>query len=212
MDSFQRAFEIVVGHEGGYVNDPRAVIEYVNECETENRSRIRSEDAGGAGICGPRPKPRGSIHLRFASQLAQVQLSSAGVRAPSVRQGLVQCALHPRPQGTANGGSGSSEEARGRLRVVWRANRCKGWMGLMPAPLQAGPLRDVEGCGNRSFRRQVRPLRRVVSPSGVRLPSSRGQAWLSKRDVPKQVAQRLGSRAGQVHLAVRQLPPTGAPR
>lgn len=210
--NFEQAFSELLKHEGGYSNDPRGALQYVNEYKSQNRLRIGILDAYVSGVGGSCPNPRCRIHLRSAGQLARVRLSGAGVCAPSLRQGMVQCALHPRPQGVANGVPGAREEARRCLCRVWRSDGCEGRLGPMPASLQTGPLRDVERRGCRRLWFQVRTLRRVVSPGGVRLPSSRRQVGLPQRDVPQQVDQRLGSRVSQVHLAVCQLPPAGASR
>lgn len=210
--TFDEAFQRLIGHEGGYVNNLRTEIQYVNEYAAASRSRIGSKDASGAEVGGSCPHSRGRIGICSAGELARVRLSIAKVRASSLRQGLVQRALHPGPQGPADGGAGTRKETRGHLRRVWRANRRKGRLGFVPASLQAGPLRDAEGCGRISFWLQVRSLRWGIPPSSVRFPSSRGQAGLSQRDVSQQVAQCFGSRTGQVHLVVCKLPPTGAPR
>lgn len=210
--TFDEAFQRLIDHEGGHVNNLRVKLQYVNEYATASRSRIGSKDAGGAGIGDSCPHSRGRINLCSAGKLARVRLSISRVRAPSLRQGLVQCALHPDPQRPADGDAGARKEARGHLRGMWRASWRKGWLGFVPTSLQAGPLRDAERCGRIRFWLQVRSLRRGISPGSVRFSSSRGQAGLSQRNVPQQVAQCFGSRTGQVHLAVCELPPTGAPR
>ena len=210
--NFDQAFDLLISAEGGYVFDPRAVLKYVNEFEIKNRSRIGKKYVEGAGICGSGAFLRSRINFCPSSQLASVRMSGAWMRAPRLRKRSVQCALHTRTERVADGVSGAGQKARGCLRMLWRANRRKGWLGVVPAPLQASPIRNIEGRCSSRFWLQVRTLRRVIPSRCVRLSSSRRQDWASKRDVLKQVDQRLGARVVKVHLAMRKLSPNGTQR
>ena len=212
MDAFQRAFELVIGHEGGYVNDPANGLEYVNGSSHESHSRIRSGHVRGAECGGTDAYAVGSGDLYPACELAQVRMRCAWLRPSSVCEGAVQRSLHPSPQWVAYGRSGASTQAGGRVRAVRRRDWSERRLGTLPAPLPTGAVRDTEGCGHWGVRLKVRALRRFFPSLGVRFPSPWGQAWFSQRDVPQQITQRASQRASQVHPAVRQLPPAGAPR
>lgn len=212
MLTFDEAFDRLIGHESGYVNNPAVGLQYVNEQSFKDHSRIRGGDAVGAGVGCTRPLPCGRIHLHPANELTRVRLSGARVRAASLCQRPMQRPLHPPPERLVDGGPGSRPQAWRCVRRVRRADRRKGRMGPVSAPLQASQIRDAERRCRCRFRVQVRPLQRIVSSGSFRLSSSRGQAWLAERDVPQQLAQHIVQRAGQVHSSLRQLPQTGAPR
>jgi len=134
------------------------------------------------------------------------------LRSSGICKGSMQRPLHQGSEGFALGVASTRQKARGRVRRMWKADWSKGRVGVVSTALQTGSIRDIEGCGCFCVRRQVRPLRRVISQSGVRFPSSWRQGWLSERDVHKPINANTGKGISQVQSTVRELSQAGAPR
>lgn len=207
---FDKAFERVIGHEGGYVNDPRAALEYVNGSFQKSRSRIQGCHARGIGGGGAGPHTSGGCNIRSADEFAQLRLHGDRVHTPGLRKGDVQRTLHSSSQGSAYGRACASQKTRGRVRGVRKRDGGKGWLGALSTSLPTGPIRDAEGCSHYGIGWQVRQLRRDFPQSGFRFSSSRRQDQFAERDVHKQVSQRACQRASEMRTAVRQLSPFGA--
>lgn len=205
--TFDIAFDRLIGHEGGYVE-----VQYVDEHETQNHSRIGARNGGGLGCRSARPYAIRSDHLHRTDQLARVWLSSTRLCKTGIRKGALQRTLHKGSQRIVAGSPCASKEEGRRLRRMRQENGGKGWMGLVPAALSTGALRDTEGCCGCSIRSTVRALRRFVSSLSFRFSSQERQGWLAKRDVLEQIHQRACSGIGEVHSAVCQLSQIGAPR
>lgn len=211
--NFDAAFDKLIGHEGGYVNDPKSEgVKYANEQKSKSHSRIRGGHIRGAGGSGSCLREKGFFNIRSTNQLTKVRLQGVGLRSPCVCKRLVQRPLHQGQEGASIGRAGSRQKARGRVRRMWKADRCERWMGVVSAALQTGSIRGLEGCGYFCTWGQVRPLWRVISQSSVRFSPPWRQGRLSKRDAPKPINANAGKGVGKVQPTVRELSQIGAPR
>lgn len=209
---FDQCFDKLISHEGGYVNDPSSVIEYVDEQKIKSHTRTGTRNFCGIDSGNARTHAVGGFNLCAAVKRSWSRMFGSWVRPTSLFKRALQCSLHPPAKGPANGCTGASQKTRGLLRSMWNTNWHQRRMGALPAPLPAITLRDAEGCGGYGFGSKVRTLRRVLSSVCFRLPSPRGQDRLTERNVQQQLIKHSGQGVSQVYFAVCQLPQTGAPR
>lgn len=210
---FNEAFEKLLGHEGGYADDRRENwIKYVNEYKERSRSRIASDLIGCVAARSTCSHSIGFRDLRQAQVLKKLQMQSGVLRAPSLRQGFMQRALHPRAQGAIFDGATKGAQARRFVRGVRGNHWDKRRMGALSAPLQPGSIRNTERCSSQGLWLQVRALCRPVPPRSFRLSPQGRQARISERYVRSKVDRNNFTRAVEVHFALRQLPQNGAPR
>ena len=212
MDAFAQMIERVLSHEGGYVNDPRIALKYMNESKIQSHSRIARSNVIRAGVgyifsCAIR-----CCNLYSSKKFSGIWLFRCWMRATCLCQRALQCALHKDEKRQPYGCSGSSEKTGRHLHGVRQIDWSKGWLGSMPTSLPASAVRDDKGCCNKGLWVYMRTLSQQLSSLSFRLSSPWRQGRLSERNANKQFAQCVGQRAFEMHIAMRQLPPAGALR
>lgn len=208
--NFDKAFDRLIGHEGGYLSFQHKQLQYVNEPKKKHHSRIgeifvsslRGGNLGSYAVC--------LLSFFSAIKLTKVWVQGARLCSPSLRKGDVQCALHPSAQRVSVGRPGAGKEARGHLCGVREDNRSERRVGAVSEALPKGAIRNTKRRSGFSIWRGLCKLWARVSKGCFRLSPQGGQAWVSKRYVHERPANWAGQGVGQVCFVVCQLSQTGA--
>lgn len=205
--TFDEAFRRVIGHEGGleFVDGTKNA----NVAQTANKSGShRKRHRKGASQGGD----RSIVNLRSASQFSGLRVLRSAVLQAGIRGRLLQCPLPASKEGRRHGCACAGQQARWDMRSLRRRFWRKGWLGNVPGPLQSRAICRRQGCRGKRHGWQVPEVLRRVPARRIRLSPHWHQDREPKRDAGEQIGSGDCLGAGEVHVALRQLPPHGARR
>jgi hypothetical protein len=207
---FDTAFDRLIGHEGGYVDDPTVVLQYVDASQKKSHSRNGAPALRGdvGSVSCAAPESRG--HLYSTGEHEGLRMFGGRVQQARVLKGLLQRALHSGSEGASPRRSRSGKEARRSVLCVrWRNGR-QGWVGDVPATLPTSEVHRPEGRRRNRVRGMLHGLWWHVSPGGFRLSPLRRQGGFAECNVCQPINRGCRQRVNEVQAALRELPSTGA--
>jgi hypothetical protein len=202
--AFDQALATVLHHEGGFVNHPRLCL-YTHFTKSRYDKLIRFRGKNQRGLeDGERP----FVETLLPEKQPGLRMLGPKLREQSVRQRLLQCALHTNEEGVGFIHSTPAQSRLKKLRAVRRSGGPQGWLGSLQGALQNATTAHYSRSLHLRARRQMRPLRGDIPACGFRpTPYQRGRKIVRPQQRHgRAISQGDRCGGGEVHPSMCQLP------